>query len=522
MVDSVYPRPGRLIADKYQLDAMIGEGAMGTVWSATHVNLNQRVAVKLILPELADSESVRQRFEAEAKAAAALRSRFVVQVYDSGINEEGVPYLVMEYLQGESLEDTIEKSGALSLEYGIQVIAQVAKGLARAHSQGIVHRDLKPANVFMAQTDDGDEVAKILDFGIAKFQREGPNVSSTATGTVVGTPLFMSPEQARGKKGIDHRSDLYSLGAMTFYVLTGKHAFGGEALGELILAICTKPLPSLIAQRSGLPPGLDAWYHRSCAREPEDRFQSAEEMVAALIDASGVDEALLRAAGVVTRMTDFGSRFAMQSSPDLGGSGTLSGVDDSSVQHAILDVGTLESDPGTGPAASAETVLAGATHPGVSRTSPSESPPRRRTPVGLIVGVFAFLGVGAVVAGLALAGSPADAAAPAVPAGPETSTAPAATHSARARPDEPEVAPDEPDSESASDEGEEVDDDDPVEPEVASSGPAPAQPTAAPPPAWNQSSGAKPVTRQPPTGKPTGNQSAGSKPAGSQGIDIGF
>ncbi len=503
---------------------------MGTVWAATHVNLNQRVAVKLILPELADSESVRQRFEAEAKAAAALRSRFVVQVYDSGINEEGVPYLVMEYLHGESLEDAVERAGALPLEYGVQVVAQVAKGLARAHSEGIVHRDLKPANVFMAQTDDGEEVAKILDFGIAKFQREGPNVSATATGTVVGTPLFMSPEQARGKKGIDHRSDLYSLGAMTYYLLTGQHAFGGEALGELILAICTKPLPSLVALRAGLPLGLDAWYHRACAREPDDRFQSAEEMIAGLVEATGLDDSVLRAAGVVTRMTDFGNRFAMQSSPDFGGSGTLpGGVADSSAERAIVDVGTLQSEPGLGPATSAETVMVGATHPGVSRTSPSQPPPRRRFPVVFVVGVLAFLGVGAVVAALALAGNAAESPVGAAQVDTETPVVPAAAASETV-PDEPTQEPESvaptPDELSAP---ESEDEPEPELPSTPESRPVASKPIAGPV--------GKPVTQKPDGGKPTGSQPtdskpadskpadskpADSKPAGGKGIDIGF
>lgn len=417
MSDSVYPKPGRLIADKYQLDAMIGEGAMGTVWAATHVNLNQRVAVKLILPELADSESIRARFEAEAKAAAALRSRFVVQVYDSGINEEGVPYLVMEYLQGESLEALVDRSGPLGLEYGVQVMAQVAKGLSRAHSQGIVHRDLKPANVFLAQTDDGEEVAKILDFGIAKFQRDAPSVSATATGTVVGTPLFMSPEQARGKKGVDHRSDLYSLGAMTFWTLTGRHAFGGEALGELILAICTKPLPSLAATAPGLPAALDDWYAKACAREPDDRFQSADELVAALLEASGLDESALRAVGVVTRQTDHTGRFALRSSPELRIASTLVG----SARGSGAPPGSNSQSAAT----SAATVLVGATQAGVSRTAPSEPPAKRRPNGKLIASLVAVASVVALSIGVALSGAPR------APASQAAATSPAPLPSAR-------------------------------------------------------------------------------------------
>ncbi|HOU89841.1 MAG TPA: protein kinase [Polyangiaceae bacterium] len=301
MCDSIHPRPGRVVAGKYQLEGLLGEGAMGTVWRATHLFLRQEVAVKLILPELADSEAARLRFDAEAKAAAALRSRFVVQIFDSGITDDGVPYLVMEYLTGESLEARVDREGPLPLEQAVRVIGQVARGLARAHAQGIVHRDLKPANVYLAQTEDGEEVAKILDFGIAKVQRGGTSISATATGAVVGTPLFMSPEQARGSKEVDPRSDLYSLGMVAYWALTGRYAFGGEALGELIIAICTHPLPSLVAARPGLPAALDPWFARACAREPGARFASADALVDALVEASAVDPGLLLASGVLQR-----------------------------------------------------------------------------------------------------------------------------------------------------------------------------------------------------------------------------
>jgi serine/threonine protein kinase len=317
MSESIPPQSGRVIAGKYRIDSQLGEGAMGTVWTATHINLGQRVAVKLISPELADAEPARLRFDAEAKAAAALRSRFVVHIYDSGITGDGIPYLVMEYLTGESLEERVERGGPLALRYAVQVLAQVARGLARAHSMNIVHRDLKPANVFLAQTEDGEEVAKILDFGVAKIRREGPSQSATATGAVVGTPLFMSPEQARGLKTVDHRSDLYSLGMMAFWILTGQHAFSGEAFGDLILAICTQPLPNIHHVAPWLPVELDDWFKQACAREPDDRFDSAEEMIAALLQVAKLDEKLLHSVGVMTRLDGTDARFAMASSPSL-------------------------------------------------------------------------------------------------------------------------------------------------------------------------------------------------------------
>jgi serine/threonine protein kinase len=378
MSDSLHPPLGKIIASKYALIEQLGEGAMGTVWLATHLNLNQRVAVKLISPELADSEQARARFDAEAKAAAALRSRFVVQIYDSGITEDGTPYLVMEYLTGESLEERVEAGGPLKLEYAVQIVAQVAKGLARAHAVSIVHRDLKPANVFLTQTEDGEEVAKILDFGVAKMKRDGPDQSATATGAVVGTPLFMSPEQARGLKTVDHRADLYSLGMVAYWMFTGQTAFEGEAFGDLILAICTKPLPDLNEVAPWLPPELNDWFKITCALEPDDRYQSAEDLTEALLAASGVREGALHSVGLMTGRIDESARFAMTSSPDLALSLRRSAVADSS----------------------ADTMLA------ATATGPHTAHPRQglaRRSVGMIVGAGALLlvlGGGAALFGM--------------------------------------------------------------------------------------------------------------------------
>jgi len=347
MSESIPPQSGRVIDGKYRIDSMIGEGAMGTVWSATHIHLGQRVAVKLIAPELADSDGARQRFDSEARAAAALRSRFVVTIHDSGITDDGIPYLVMEYLNGEVLWDRVDRVGPLSLRYAIELLAQVARGLACAHRVGIVHRDLKPDNVFLAQTGDGEEVAKILDFGVAKFRNAGPAQSTTATGAVVGTPLFMSPEQARGLKTVDHRSDLYSLGMLAYFVLTGENAFAGEAFGDLLLTICTHPLPSLHEVAPWLPEPLDAWFKKACALEQDDRFQTAQELIAALVEAAGVDPselaAVARLAGSET------SRFAMGSSPNLvvetGAQSALGTDGAATLQATVTATGLTRSSP---------------------------------------------------------------------------------------------------------------------------------------------------------------------------------
>jgi len=281
--------PGTVIAGKYRLDGMIGRGGMGSVWSTMHLGLGQRVAVKLIAKRYASSREARQRFDLEAKAAAQLRSRYVVQVFDNGETEDGTPYIVMELLEGESLDHRIERRGPVPLDQAVRIIGQVGRALIRAHGLGIVHRDLKPENIFLTRSDEDDagEIAKVLDFGIAKIKSDTGN-SATRTGTVLGTPLFMSPEQARGLKSVDHRTDLYSLGMVAFTMLTGRNAFAGESFGDILVAICTQPLPSLRTYAALLPPSLDAWMQRVCAKEPGDRFASVEPMLEALHAAVGM------------------------------------------------------------------------------------------------------------------------------------------------------------------------------------------------------------------------------------------
>jgi serine/threonine-protein kinase len=282
--------PGTVIAGKYRLDGMIGRGGMGSVWSTMHLGLGQRVAVKLIAKRYAGSREARQRFDLEAKAAAQLRSRYVVQVFDNGETEDGTPYIVMELLDGESLDHRIERRGPVPLDQAVRIIGQVGRALTKAHGLGIVHRDLKPENIFLTRSDedDGGEIAKVLDFGIAKIKTSDSGSSATRTGTVLGTPLFMSPEQARGLKSVDHRTDIYSLGMVAFTMLTGRNAFSGESFGDILVAICTQPLPSLRAYAALLPPSLDAWMQRACAKEPGDRFPAVEPMIEALHAAAGM------------------------------------------------------------------------------------------------------------------------------------------------------------------------------------------------------------------------------------------
>lgn len=247
---------------------------MGSVWLAHDQSLDSRCAVKLVDPEKALNEEVRVRFEREAKAAAQIRGTHVVDIFEHGV-WEGTPFIVMEYLEGEDLGARLERGGPLNPEQTYQILAQVSRALVRAHAAGIVHRDLKPENIFLVPGDD-QEIAKVLDFGIAKHEQYSLAGKTTKTGSFMGTPYYMSPEQARGKD-IDWRSDLWALGVIAYQCLTGHPPFESEALGELMGMIIYDAIPSLTAGNSELPSALEAWWNRAVARDREERFQSAKE-----------------------------------------------------------------------------------------------------------------------------------------------------------------------------------------------------------------------------------------------------
>jgi serine/threonine-protein kinase len=254
---------------------------MGSVWLATDLSLDSTCAIKLVDPDKVGNEEVRVRFQREARAAAQIRSANVVDVFDHGLWNE-MPFIVMEYLEGEDLGARLDKKGRLELRETYEIVAQVARALVRAHAMGIVHRDLKPENIFLVPGDD-HEVAKVLDFGIAKLDQYSLRDKTTKTGSFMGTPYYMSPEQARGKN-IDWRSDLWALGVIVFQCLTGKPPFESEALGDLMGMILYDPIPKITDRDSSLPPELEKFWERACNRDRELRFQSAKELSDALAE----------------------------------------------------------------------------------------------------------------------------------------------------------------------------------------------------------------------------------------------
>jgi serine/threonine protein kinase len=278
-----------LVAGKYRLTRLIGRGGMGSVWEGIHSSLGTRVAVKFIDSEYINSDEIRARFANEARAAAKLVSKHVVQVFDHGACADGRSYIVMEFLSGEALDHRLDRVGRLSPAETVRIITQVCRGLAKAHSAGIVHRDLKPENIFLVwDEEDGADIAKVVDFGIAKFTDASIAASSaTRTGSVLGTPFYMSPEQARGLRTVDRRTDLWALGVVTYRCLVGALPFEGEALGDLLVKICTAPLPVPSQMLPGLPAAFDAWFSRALDRDPDQRFASATDFAEALCSALG-------------------------------------------------------------------------------------------------------------------------------------------------------------------------------------------------------------------------------------------
>jgi serine/threonine-protein kinase len=276
-----------VIADRYALEQPIGSGGMGEVWSALHTRLASKIAVKLVHEQLAGSVEQRERFMREAQASAAVRGPNVVDVYDCGV-EGGVAYIAMELLEGESLSRRLERDGRLPPLATARIVRQVAKAIARAHRRGIVHRDLKPSNIHLVRDEDEpDEIVKVLDFGLAKLL-DGRVADLTRTGELLGTLHYMSPEQARGTREIDHRSDLWSLAILAYQCLTGELPIKAKTATDALLALLRQPLPKPSDVAKDLPPAFDAWFATGTRRAPEERFASATEMAEALAKALSV------------------------------------------------------------------------------------------------------------------------------------------------------------------------------------------------------------------------------------------
>ncbi len=276
-----------VVAGRFRLIRKLGQGGMGSVWLAQQTALDTQCAIKFIEGDHAHVPEMQARFEREAKAAAALRSPHVVQIIDHAI-WEGTPFIAMELLDGEDLGKRLDKQGRLPPAQVVHVLGQVCRALTKAHQLGIVHRDLKPDNIYLVRDDDR-EITKVLDFGIAKSSKTGmESASNTKTGAMLGTPYYMSPEQAQGTKTVDFRSDLWSMAVIAFQCVTGRLPFESEALGDLLMKIMVSELPVPSRVAPDVPPSFDAWWARASARDPAARFQSSKEFIDALALSLGV------------------------------------------------------------------------------------------------------------------------------------------------------------------------------------------------------------------------------------------
>jgi serine/threonine-protein kinase len=325
------PSDGSIIAKRYELQALIGEGGMARVWRATDLTLARAVAVKfLFLREDRDRRTMIDRFLREARIAAAVRHANVVDLLDFGTTEDGRPFMVMELLEGESLEARLQREPTLTLKELVGVMAAVLDGLAAVHRAGIVHRDLKPGNIFLLDLD-GEVRPKLLDFGVSRETDPSSGRRSaltTSDGYLVGTPEYMSPEQARGLKDVDWRTDLYSMGVVLYEALTGRLPFVCDAVGDLIIEIVAGSAPEVADLRPEVGRGLSEVVARAMRTKREDRFQTAREMRDALLAAAeeslgyGVRESLPMAVPV-RRTSVSGPRPVRSSKPSGDGPSTL-------------------------------------------------------------------------------------------------------------------------------------------------------------------------------------------------------
>jgi serine/threonine-protein kinase len=271
-----------VLQDRYRIVRLLGEGGMGAVYEGEHVIIKRRVAIKCLHAQFATNPQIVARFHREALAATSIGNEHIIEVTDMGRFPDGAVYMVLEFLDGKDFAHAIEESGPMSLGRVVHIASQVCDALAAAHAKGIVHRDLKPENVYLITRGGDRDFVKVLDFGISKFKDEDGVSSMTRTGARMGTPYYMSPEQAEGKKDVDHRADIYALGVMLFRALTGTYPFDDESFPMLILKICTSPPPSLRHFRPDLPEEIEQIVHRMLAKKRDDRFASCEEVKTAL------------------------------------------------------------------------------------------------------------------------------------------------------------------------------------------------------------------------------------------------
>jgi len=278
--------PGQILAGKYRIERVLGEGGMGVVVEAHDTSLERRVAIKFLLPDFIKHAEAKERFIREARAAAKIQSEHVARVIDVSTLETGAPYMVMEYLEGSDLSKVIETSGPLSVEDATLYVIQACEALAEAHAHGIIHRDLKPANLFLAQQAGGSRTIKVLDFGISKtLSASDPKASAslTRTSSMMGSPLYMSPEQMKSARDVDLRTDIWALGVILYESLTGNPPFLGNSIPEISAKILLEDPRPVAELRPNVPKELSELTMRALQKQPDRRFPNVSELAIALL-----------------------------------------------------------------------------------------------------------------------------------------------------------------------------------------------------------------------------------------------
>ncbi len=275
------PEPGTTLAGKYVVERVLGVGGMGVVVAARHLQLDQKVAIKYLLPDALANPEVVERFAREARAAAKIRGEHVARIIDVGNFDDGAPFMVLEYLDGENLEDLLARRGPLPISEAIGYVLETCEALAEAHAAGVVHRDLKPANLFLAKQPDRRSIVKVLDFGISKLV-DPSSQGITKTSVIMGTPFYMSPEQLISTKDVDARSDIWALGVILYELLTRTKPFVGESMPEIIGAILTNEPERISSLRSEVTLDLELCIARCLASKVADRHASVKELAVAL------------------------------------------------------------------------------------------------------------------------------------------------------------------------------------------------------------------------------------------------
>jgi serine/threonine-protein kinase len=356
-------REGDVLAGKYRVERVLGVGGMGVVVAAHHLQLDEKVALKFLLPEAIGNAEAVARFAREARAAVRIKSEHVATIKDVGTLPNGAPYMVMEFLEGGDLSGWIRERGALPIEQAVEFVLQACVAVADAHALGIVHRDLKPANLFCVRRSDGQLSIKVLDFGISKLTEAaaGPGMAMTKTSALMGSPLYMSPEQMRSSKDVDAQTDIWALGVILFELIAGRPAFVAETVPELAIKIVTEPAPAIRTLRPDVPGQLEAVLFKCLEKDRRQRYRNVGELALALLPF-----APKRAKGSVER---------------------ISGI----IQSAGLSASALAIP--ASPTADATKASAG-TLPPLGRTTVGSSGGRKKSAIGAsVLGGVALIGV---------------------------------------------------------------------------------------------------------------------------------